>query len=138
VRIEIGFPSASDVVLTAKPVIEEARRKAIDELVTSLEERDRDRVAIGAEDVLQSLFERRVWVLVVDGDLAMLGRTCPTCGWIGLEQFTCPSDSTQTVARDDVVDAAIDLALQQDARVVQVPDDVERRPPAPIAALLRY
>jgi peptide chain release factor subunit 1 len=138
IKVEIGFSSVDDVVTQARPVIEEARRAAIDDLITSLDERNRDLVAIGPQDVLQALCDLRVETLVVDGLFTLEGRACPSCGWIGLEQMTCPIDSTQTIARSDIIDDAIDLALQQDARVVQVPDEIDRALPAPIGALLRY
>ncbi len=138
VRIEVDFPTPAQVLEAAAPIFEEAREKAIDEIVSTLEEASRDRVAIGPADVFSALSDRRVDTLVVEERFSVPGVRCPECGWIALEGARCGFDQTPTERREDVVEDAVDLALQQAARVVNVATDGERRPPNPICALLRF
>jgi peptide subunit release factor 1 (eRF1) len=74
------------------------------------------------------------------------GVLCPQCGWLGPEgPQHCPADGTEVVPRDDVVEPAIELALQQAADVLPFPrrddhggsfEELDRR--GGIAALLRF
>ena len=138
VRIEVDFPKPAQVLDCAQPLFAQTRERATAELLDTLEEAARERVATGPSDVLQALSERRVDTLVIDGDFATAGVRCPSCGWIGLDRSTCPWDETKLEERPDVVDDAVDLALLQSARVVTVDDDAERHPPKPLSALLRF
>ena len=74
------------------------------------------------------------------------GTTCPQCGWLGPEgPRRCPADGIALVPRDDLVEPAIELALQQSAAVLpfrrrdQEPrhdEELHRR--GGIGALLRF
>jgi peptide subunit release factor 1 (eRF1) len=99
------------------------------------------RAAIGFEDVLRALNERRVECLILDEQFAAGGTCCPEDGWLGPEgETTCPIDGTELNRLDDVTDAAIELALQQSAETMAVRhrrDDFEGLAGG-IAALLRF
>lgn len=138
VKTEIDFPSPGQVLESAREVFEDARRRALDSVLESLEERDRALVSIGVDDVLAALHERRVMTLVVSQGFVTDGVRCPQCSWLGRKGETCPYDGTPTDESPDLADEAIDFALLQAARVVLIPADAERQPPEPLCALLRF
>lgn len=138
VSIEVAFPSPQQVLDDAAPLFAKARERANAELLRTIEEAPRERVAQGAPDVFAALFERRVDKLVVRGDNEAPGVRCPECGWLGLDGKTCPQDGRELEETADVIDAAIDMAFLQAARVVVTDVNAQAQPGQPIVALLRY
>ncbi len=98
------------------------------------------RGSTGLLDTLQALNERRVEALLVAGGYEAAGTFCPRCGWLGPEGLgRCPADGTDLVRRDDIVEPAIELALQQSADVLPLRRrDGELQAHGGIAALLRF
>ncbi len=82
-RIEVDVDSSTpeQVLRKAQPLFEEleARREAgaLDRLGEG------GRAAVGLEEVLQALNERRVECLLVDERFTAPGTSCPACGWVG-------------------------------------------------------
>lgn len=138
VRVEIDFPSPQQVLDEAQSLFAEARERAIAELLHTIAEAPRDRIAQGAPAVFDALFARRVDKLVVRGDYVAPGVRCPGCGWLGMQGTTCPQDAVELEQSSDVIDDAIDMAFLQAARVVVTDPDDEAQPDQPIVALLRY
>src|SRR3954468_4578918 len=100
------------------------------------------RAAEGVEAVLPALVEQKVETLLVREGAGAPGVKCVTCGWMGPAGVErCPVDDTALDAVENVVEPAIQSALQQSAtvHVVREPygEDGERLA-APLAALLRY
>jgi peptide subunit release factor 1 (eRF1) len=101
------------------------------------------RAAAGLERVLASLAEKKVETLLVREAAEAPGTKCVTCGWIGPAGPTrCPIDETSLDAVDNIVEPAIQAAIQQSAavHVVRPANGEEPETPfsEPIAALLRY
>ena len=100
-----------------------------------------ERAAIGLEDVLRALNERRVETLVADERFAAEGTCCPTCGWLGpAGETACPVDGSELEQVDDLTEAAIELTIQQDADILAVRnrrEELQDRAGG-IAALLRF
>ncbi len=103
------------------------------------------RAATGAKDALAALVEQRVETLMVKEGAELEGTKCVTCGWIGLTgPVFCPVDETRLDHVDNVIEPAIQAAIQQsaDVHVVREPDDPGAKVPAPfeepMAAVLRY
>jgi len=101
------------------------------------------RAADGIDPVLAALAERRVETLVVRQGAAAPGTKCVTCGWLGPAGIRrCPVDQTTLDAVNNVVEPAIQAAIQQSAtvHVLRPPAAEENAEPIsePIAALLRY
>ena len=101
------------------------------------------RAAEGIEPVLAALAERRVETLLVRDGAAAPGTKCVTCGWLGPAGIQlCPVDETALDAVENVVEPAIQAAIQQSAavHVLRFTDGDESAQPAsePVAALLRY
>src|ERR671934_240110 len=83
----------------------------------------------GLDDVLGMLNERRVEILLFEQGLAAPGVVCATCGWVGAEGSSCPVDDTPLEQRDDIIEAAVQLAITQSAEVIPVRhhDDLDGR-----------
>lgn len=101
------------------------------------------RAAEGVEPVLAALVERRVETLLVVEGAAVPGTKCVTCGWIGpAGPERCPVDETALDVVDNIVEPAIQAAIQQSAavQVLERSDDEERAAPIaePLAAVLRF
>jgi peptide chain release factor subunit 1 len=140
-RIEVDVDTATPdrVLQKARPLLEdlEEEREA-----TALERLgEGGRAALGLDEVLQALNERRVECLLLDERFSAAGTTCPECGWIGPEgDRTCPVDGGELEQLDDLTEAAIELTLQQSAEILAVRrrrDELEERAGG-VAAMLRF
>jgi peptide chain release factor subunit 1 len=131
----------------------EAVREVMDEHVAeeerallerfAAEQATEGRAAEGIDPVLVALAERRVETLLVREGASAPGTKCVTCGWLGPAGIrSCPVDETALDAVDNVVEPAIQAAIQQSAAVqVLRPAAGEEDAQAiaePMAALLRY
>jgi hypothetical protein len=96
------------------------------------------RAAEGLEPVLAALVERRVETLLVVEGATAAGTKCVTCGWLGpAGQRHCSVDQTALDSVDNIVEPAIQAAIQQAAAVHVLKHD-DSPVPGPVAALLRY
>jgi peptide chain release factor subunit 1 len=140
-RIEVDVDTAtSDRVLKkAQPLFEELEEERESAALERLGEGSR--AALGLEEVLQALNERRVECLLVDERFTAPGTSCPECGWLGRDGVrTCPVDGTELERLDDLTEAAIELTLQQSAEILAVQrrrEELEQRAGG-MAALLRF
>jgi peptide chain release factor subunit 1 len=71
------------------------------------------------EALLLPLYERRVAQVLLDREVHRPGARCPRCGLLGLDpDAPCPVDGAPMDAVEDIVEAGIALAYQQDAEVL--------------------
>ena len=101
------------------------------------------RTADELHSVLAALVERRVEALMVREGAEAPGTKCVTCGWLGPAGLEgCPVDETQLDVVENIIEAAIQAAIQQSAsvHVVHQGDGDESAAPfsGPMAVLLRY
>jgi peptide chain release factor subunit 1 len=145
-RIDVDVETANpgQVLEKAAPLLEKVEldreRNALDRLG------EPSRGAEGLLDVLEALNERRVETLLLADGYTAAGGLCPRDGWLGPEGLRhCPADGTELVPRDDIVEPAIELALQQSADVLPFPrrdedggtfEELDKR--GGIGALLRF
>jgi peptide chain release factor subunit 1 len=97
--------------------------------------------AVGLDEVLGSLNERRVKTLLVAHGFTSPGSVCSRCGrlFAGDAGAPCPVDGAARVPCADVTERAVELALEQSAEVTIVrhrPRELAEH--GPIAALLLY
>jgi peptide subunit release factor 1 (eRF1) len=138
IDVDVETSNADEVLEKAAPVLErledEREREALDRLG------DPARGAQGLLNVLEALNERRVETLLLADGYAAAGTLCPQCGWLGPEgPRHCPADGTELEPRDDLVEPAIELALQQSAAVLPFRhhgDELHKR--GGVGALLRF
>jgi peptide chain release factor subunit 1 len=139
-RIEVDVDTASpeQVLKKAQPLFDELEEERE---ASALERLGEGRAAVGLQDVLQALNERRVECLVVDERFGAPGASCPECGWLGPGgERTCPVDGRELERLEDLAEAAIELTLQQSAEILAVRrrrEELEQRAGG-IAALLRF
>jgi peptide subunit release factor 1 (eRF1) len=93
--------------------------------------------AVGLDDVLELLNDRRVEMLLLAHGYTAAGFACPSCGRLSTVDAPCPLDGAQPQAREDVVEDAIASAFKQDAEVLvarRLGDEFAER----VGALGRY
>ena len=134
VLVPLLAPGSSDAVVTQSGLTIRAGRAellgAIVDLDRRLDDRHQDAVcellaerigtgrgAGGLEAALDALADGRVATLVVKPGYSAVGVRCPTCGHLGVGSRPCPRCGSGTEAVEDVVGAAVEQALAQNAAV---------------------
>jgi peptide subunit release factor 1 (eRF1) len=93
----------------------------------------------GIVDVLPALYERRVGTLLIEPGVERPGVVCPQCRWaLAEERGTCPVDGTTMVPHENLVEWAVELAVEQDADVLPVRRHNDLADHDGIAAALRF
>jgi peptide chain release factor subunit 1 len=137
IEVDVEHSPPDQVLEAAQPVFEELE----DAREAEAFERMGESAAIGLDDVLPALNERRVETLVVDEGFTAPGTSCPACGWLGpAGETSCPADGTELEGLDDLTEAAIELTIQQSAEILVVRrrrEELAQRAGG-IAALLRF
>ena len=114
----------------------EEERRIVEELKERLKE---GKLAVaGLKDTLDALMHNQVQTLIVEEGYEVEGVRCPKCGFLGTEEEICPVCGTKTVKVPDIVDDAIEEAIEQGAGVEHVIDKSLLEPVGHIGALLRF
>ncbi|HEV3001473.1 MAG TPA: hypothetical protein VGW75_12100 [Solirubrobacteraceae bacterium] len=93
----------------------------------------------GIVDVLPALYERRVGTLLIEPGLEHPGVVCPRCRWaMAEERGSCPVDGETMVPHPNLVEWAVELAVEQDADVLPVRRHDDLSDHDGIAAALRF
>jgi peptide chain release factor subunit 1 len=91
---------------------------------------------IGLGHALKALNEGRVDTLVVPFGRTEQGYRCPNCGWLAVTGKTCPRCGAEFQEVDDVIEAAVEVALRQSSRVQTLDRNATGK--EEVGALLRY
>jgi peptide chain release factor subunit 1 len=139
IDVDVEHSTPEQVLEAVQPRFEELEEAREGEALERLGEAGR--AAIGLEDVLRALNERRVDTLVADERYSAEGTCCPSCGWLGpAGERSCPVDETELETLDDLTEAAVELTIQPSADILAVRrrrDELAERAGG-IAALLRF
>jgi peptide chain release factor subunit 1 len=139
IDVDVEHSTPEQVLEAVQPHFEELEEEREAEALERLGEAGR--AAIGLEDALRALNERRVETLVADERYSAEGSCCPSCGWLGpAGERSCPIDETELETLDDLSEAAVELPIQQSAEILAVRrrrDELAERAGG-IAALLRF
>jgi peptide chain release factor subunit 1 len=139
IDVDVEHSTPDQVLEAVQPRFEELEEQREAEALERLGEAGR--AAIGLDEVLRALNERRVETLVADERYSSEGSCCPSCGWLGpAGERRCPVDETDLETLDDLTEAAVELTIQQAAEVLGVSrrgDELAERAGG-IAALLRF
>jgi peptide chain release factor subunit 1 len=93
----------------------------------------------GIVDVLPALYERRVGALLLEPGLEHPGVVCPRCRWaVAEERGTCPVDGETMAPHPNLVEWAVEFAVEQDAEVLPVRRHDDLADHGGIAAALRF
>jgi peptide subunit release factor 1 (eRF1) len=147
--VDVETVGLSDVRDALVPVLDRAHDTAREAAMAELEERlglgrRPARATRGVEDTLSSLNERRVETLLLAHNFSARGTRCPQCGSLLPEgTATCPADGQATTAVADLREAAVEVAVLQDAAVLVIGEGSDPAPPplqrgGGIASLLRF
>lgn len=73
----------------------------------------------GLVDTLPALYERRVETLLIEPGLEHPGIVCPRCRWAAAdERGTCPVDGEEMKEHPNLIEWAVEVAVEQDAAVL--------------------
>jgi peptide subunit release factor 1 (eRF1) len=130
-----------EVLDEARRVREEAESHLLDDLVNRIQEYAGagGKGTIGLKETLQALNEQKVHILAVEQGAHAPGGVCPNCGFLTLgDSDTCPACSGQIEKVDNVVDLAIQRAMELGAKV-EVATELEKlKPIENVGAVLYY
>lgn len=116
------------------------KRQEEDETVQKLiSELEKGGLAIsGLKQTLRSLNQREVQTLVVTRHYAQPGRMCPNCHFLFVEDIQCPSCRRKTDKVPDIIDEAVEAAMDKNCQVrhITAPSRLNRF--GKIGAFLRY
>ncbi len=140
ISVDVEVADANDVSAAAAETIEEHEQARERELL------DRLRAGVGSgglgaaglDDVLAALHERRVEALLVAEGFHAPGVVCPQCGWMGAQGERCPVDDSVLRQPEDIVETAMEAALEQSAQVAVVRHHEDLGPLGGIGAVLRF
>ena len=147
IDIDEGLAKEDEVFAAARVVMDEHLANEERRLLETFEaERATDgRAAADLKAVLEALVEQRVETLLVQEGADAEGTKCVTCGWLGTAgPVYCPVDETHLDRVENIVEPAIQAAIQQSAHVhvIAAPDDPQEEKAVPfdgpLAAVLRY
>jgi peptide subunit release factor 1 (eRF1) len=123
-RFAVDINSTADEILTKVTLIEDAHRSEDQKLMLESlgPELDAGKVFVGGlDDVLQMLNQRRVDLLLVEEGYHEAGKHCPVCNTLEFGEEVCPTCGHAVDQVTDVVEAAMELAVRQDALVKTIP-----------------
>jgi peptide chain release factor subunit 1 len=104
-----------------------------------LAEIEKDGLAVsGLTNTLRALNRGEVQTLLVTRQFSKSGKKCPKCGFLFSEDSVCPSCQKKTDPMLDIIDEAVEAALNSscDIRHINPPSDLDRY--GKIGAFLRY
>jgi peptide subunit release factor 1 (eRF1) len=93
----------------------------------------------GLVDTLPALYERRVGTLLLEPGLEHPGAVCPQCRWaVAEEGGACPVDSTPMEPHPNLVEWAVEFAVEGDAEVLVLRHHNDLADSDGIGAALRF
>ncbi len=128
-------------VLEKTRAIEEAtERREEQELVRELLEKagSGGLGVLGLQETLAAVYRAQVHTLVIQEGFTAPGVLCPQCGFLGVNEETCPVCGKPTVQVPDVVDEAVEATIHYGGRVEHVFAESELAEQGGIGAILRF
>jgi len=140
IHVRVDAPMA-EVVQQAEEVREQAESQLIDRLMEQVQEYAGagGRGTIGLKDTLQALNEQKIHILLVQQDFSHSGGECHNCGLLMLQQSgECPACGGSVTALENVVDAAIQKALELGSSVEVATEFGKLEPIENIGSIMYY
>ncbi len=97
-----------------------------------------DGAVVGLDDVLKALVERRVDTLLVSDGFEAPGWRCSSCGFLATRGPGCPVCSKRMAQASDVVEEAVQVALNQSCHLEVCRGNADLDVLGRIGALLRF
>jgi len=138
--VDVENPSAEQVRQAAAPLIEEhvsqVEREALDRLAQGAGRGER--AAVGLQPTLEALNEFRVEVLLVEQGFSANGMVEAQTGMLTADGGVVPVENPQLEPVDDILEPAIEKAIEQSAKVLVVRHHPDLEAHGGIAAVLRF
>jgi len=131
----------TEVIEKAEEIREQVESRHIDELVQQIQEfaGAHGRGAYGLEKTLEALNEQKIHILLLQQGLVHQGSECPNCGMLFTDQQgSCLACNEPTRAVDDVIDLAVQKALELGSTVEVATESEKLQPIESIGAILYY
>lgn len=93
----------------------------------------------GLADTLPALYERRVATLLIEPGVERPGVVCPRCRWASADEIrTCPVDGDAMKEHPNLIEWAVEVAVEQNAEVLPLRHHNDLAEHDGIAAALRF
>jgi len=126
----------SESIQFEKKLKKEEEDEIVDCLVAELE---KGGLAVsGVKDTLKKLNQGEVQTLVVTRNFSKQGRICPKCNFMFLDQPRCPTCQIKTEKVVDIIDEAVEMAMDKNCRVKHILPLSKLRRYGDLGAFLRY
>jgi peptide subunit release factor 1 (eRF1) len=143
-EITVSLKDGADAILARVLEVEQATERRIEaERVAALLEAalGHGPGVLGLDRTLEAIVERRVQILVVEEDFRQPGFECPNCQYlVAIETAHCPLCDTPLDPQVDIVERAVERAIDQQATIEVLRGEARQALAAHghIGALLRY
>ena len=108
----------------------------VENLISELEKGGR--AVSGIKETLRKLNRGEVQTLVIVRNYSKPGMMCPKCGFLFVDELRCPSCRVKTEKVVDVVDEAIEIALDKNCSIKHINPPTKLSRYGSIGAFLRY
>jgi peptide subunit release factor 1 (eRF1) len=127
-----------DEALRVEEQVERQKKAALVQRLRDLAGHPGGLAVTGLASTLQALAERRVDVLVVSEGYEVPGWRCHGCGYLAAKGRTCPVCQSEMELVDDVVEQAVEDALNQSCKVTVCVGNADLDVLGRVGALLRF
>lgn len=119
-----------------KELKKQEEEKIIQRLVSELE---KGGLAVsGLKKTLRSLNRGEVQTLILTHNISKPGRICPKCHFLFVDELKCPSCQRKTDKSMDIIDEALEAAMDKNCQVKHVNAPLKLNKYGKIGAFLRY
>lgn len=123
-------------MLFIEKLVKQDEEKVLHRFVSELEKGGR--AVTGVKNTLKSLNRGEAQTLLVTRHFSKTGRICPKCQFLYIDEVRCPSCLIKTDTLVDVIDEAIEKAMDKNCQVEHINPPLSLGRYGKIGALLRY
>jgi len=123
-------------MLFIEELVKQDEEKVLHRFVSELEKGGR--AVTGVKNTLKSLNRGEAQTLLVTRHFSKAGRICPKCQFLFIDELRCPSCRIKTDPLVDVIDEAIEKAMDKNCQVEHINPPLTLGRYGKIGALLRY
>ncbi len=123
-------------MLFIEKLVKQDEEKVLHRFVSELEKGGR--AVTGVKNTLKSLNRGEAQTLLVTRHFSKAGRMCPRCQFLYIDEVRCPSCLIKTNTLADVIDEAIEKAMDKNCQVEHINPPLSLGRYGKIGALLRY
>jgi peptide subunit release factor 1 (eRF1) len=132
--------SANKILQLALPLKQKLKKQERNETLQNfIAELNKDGLAVsGLKNTLRRLNRGEVQILLITRQFSQPGRYCEHCDFLFVDEVQCPSCRRKTTPLVDIIDEAVEAAIEKGSRVVHLLPPSGLKKYGDIGALLRY